>query len=746
MKTVDAFPQDNVVRKAGLAAIVGIAEHGGGVPNSVSSDEARRYDDSQSVVPDPSDARIELCSVESAAVAHRFGSLGAMAFVAAWLRTVTAPAWVSEGVGYGPGSNVSQKEKISVLLMACKAATLLCRKSTLNQDKLANMGGCAAFTRAVAISGRSTSGVDNDHAENPIPAVKGKTPELQTETRAEHGKDSIDCMQMETQVWAARGIAELAGGHAPHSRCIELVKAGALRALFAAMYKRPSDSQLQKAGCLALGSVALACRQPEYVASLGRKGGARAVILALSACAGDLEVARAGLLAVAKLAVSGENRRLLGEVGACRLISRVLEEFAVKSIIAEEGCRAVAAMAALSGFNRTALGHGGAAEAVADALRYHPSNPQLQRWGLTATAALVEDADPSGNTDKIADAKVLALVSRALNRFPHNPPVQAQGLRAFAKVATAGPKGVAAAWEASALIPTIRALGLYLNDGDVQHWGMATMRAMIGRGEECLAWAQAGAAEAVVRTLRAFGEDGSGRRVQHDEDGSGDSELRVCTPEESHAIQFQACACALLLAESSDGRRRLVQEGAGEALAGMMKRNPGDAATQRAALATLAAMSASGADNRRRLHRYKDGVPVAVVSALKNFPDDIRVRCEGSLTVQNLSFVAGGARAMTRAGVAPVVIQLVRNPLRIGAASGTVTTQSSTARKRNFGLTRGRESEGGREGGLAERERVDRDGENHIHGLFIASHVSKGICADGCCDDAMPDTHQLIEL
>lgn len=61
--------------------------------------------------------------------------------------------------------------------------------------------------------------------------------------------------------------------------------------------------------------------------------------------------------------------------------------------------------------------------------------------------------------------------------------------------------------------------------------------------------------------------------------------------------------------------------------------------------------------------RYKGGVPKAVVSALEAFPNDPRVRCEGVLTVQNLSLTAGGARAMTKAGVAPVIVRMLRGEL-----------------------------------------------------------------------------------
>lgn len=693
MKVVEAFPNDVDVRRAGLALVVGIAEHGGGLPRTSNEKQYENNEDSLSVV--ESDAGNLHISAEAAAAANRLGTVGAVALVAAWLRETTAPAWAWGDVGYEFGIIVSDREKARDLLMACKAATLLCRNSTVNQDQLTSMGACDALTRAVAVSGKYIGA--EDAAGDVIIAAK----EVGS-SRAEI-EDNVRSLRMEGQVWAARGIAEVAAGHTNQNRCLQLVKAGALRALFAAMSNRPSKRQLQRAGCLALASVALASRNPTYLHSLGRNGGAKAVIIALAACAGDENVAKAGLLATAKLAVSSENRRLLGEVGACPLIASVVAEFAENPDIAEQGCCAVAGLAALSGFNRTALGCAGAVEAMATVLRNHPANTGVQRWGLAAAAALVADTDPSGNSTRIKDAGVLALVARALARFPHNPSVQVEGLRAFAKIATAGAEGEEAAWEAGALVPTTRALGLYLYDGDVQHWGMATMRTMTGSEEKCEAWRGAGAPEAVVRTLVAFGEEGVGRRLRHDESGCGRaSEARACTPEEAFGIQFQACACALHLAGSPDGRRRLVHEGAGAALASMMVRNPRNAAAQRGALAALAAMSASGADNRRRLHRSKGGVPAAIVSALSNFPNDRRVRCEGALTIQNLSFAVGGARAMTKAGVAQVAVWLLRNVLDANAGTGTTAQKPTSGRH-----------------GVFEHEHLDRDGEGVDFGSAI---------------------------
>eukprot|EP00903_Cladosiphon_okamuranus_P006843 g6665.t1 len=425
-----------------------------------------------------------------------------------------------------------------------------------------------------------------------------------------------------------------------------------------------SARKLQRAGCIALGNVA-GCLKVKELQALGRKGGAQAVTAAFKACPGDKDVAFAGLLAVSKLSISSENRRLLGQAGACPLIAKELLEFSDDEAVAEEGCRAVSRIASLSGFNRTGLGLAGAAEATAAALLNHPSKPMVQRWGLSAAAALVAETDPSGNTDRITRAGILDLAVGALAKFRHNPTVQAEGLKTFGKVATSGEDGATAVWAAGVVLPTVRALGLYLNDANVQHWGCSTVRVLTGSDDKCEAWRGAGAPEAVVRALIAFDKDGTGRYARHDEEGLGrTSETRCCTDDESLCIQFQACAAALNLAASSpDARRRIVGEGAGEALASMMRNNSSNPAAQQGALATLAVLSSSGVENRKRLHRYRGGVPKAVVSALEAFPDDRRVRCEGVLTVQNLSLNAGGARAMIKAGAAPVIVRMLRGAL-----------------------------------------------------------------------------------
>lgn len=587
MKIVDAYPGDIEVRRAGLALLVGIAEYGDGTSRA-NEDEAEANDDRHGTILTSSS------TAASGALVIRLGFVGAVAFAAAWLRETTAPAWAWVGAGYGGRHDAA--DRAQDLLMSCKAMFFLTHHSSSNRDRLASMGAIEALTRAVAISGRK-NGLE-DAACSPTRAGDG------LEQTLDKQQDPVASIQARTQVWAAEALAEMAGGHDNESRCLALVQCGSLRALFAAMNRNLSARKLQRAGCIALGSVA-GCLKVRDLQALGREGGAQAVTAAFKACPGDKDLALAGLLAVAKLSISSENRRLLGEAGACPLISKELLEFSDDEAVAEEGCRAVTRIAALSGFNRTALGLAGAAKATATALLNHPSKPMVQRWGLSAAAALVAETDPSGNTDRITRAGTLDLAVQALAKFRHNPTVQAEGLKTFAKVATSGEDGVNAVWAAGVVRPTVRALGLYLSDANVQHWGCSTVRVLTGSDDKCEAWRGAGAPEAVVRALIAFGKDGTGRHAKHDEEGLGRaSETRRCTDDESLCIQFQACAAALNLAASSpDARRRIVREDAGEALAGMMKNNPSNPAAQQGALATLAVLSASGVENRKRLHR-----------------------------------------------------------------------------------------------------------------------------------------------
>lgn len=594
MKIVEAYPEDIDVRRAGLALLVGIAEYGDGTVDYIEDEGRGTNDRSMTSV---------ASSATAGALVNRLGLVGAVGFASVWLRETTAPAWAWVGTGYSDSGDALDRARD--LMMSCKAVFLLTRNCSSNRIRLASMGAIEALSRAVALSG-CRNGLE-DTAGNEIAAEKGSIPP------AGQQQDPLMSIQAETQVWAAQALAELAGGHHNKSRCLALVRRGALRALFAAMNKTNSPWQLQRAGCMALGEVA-ACLNPNELQALGRNGGALAVTGAFKLCPGDKDVALAGLLAVAKLSVSAENRRLLGEAGVCPMIAKELLEFSDSETIAQEGCRAIARVAALSGFNRTALGHAGAAEATAAALRNHPSKPMVQRWGLSASAALVAETDPSGNTIRITRLGILDLVIQALGKFRHIPVVQAEGLKTFAKVANSGECGADAVWTAGVVLVTARALGLYVNDANVQHWGVATMRILTVSDDKCEVWRGAGGSEAVVRTLIAFGNEGTGRLVQHGEERLDlTSEARPCTADESLCVQFQACAAAFNLARSSpDARRCMVRDGAGEALAGMMTNNFSNSAAQQGALTTLAALSSSGVENRKRLHRlvYEHGILV----------------------------------------------------------------------------------------------------------------------------------------
>lgn len=94
------------------------------------------------------------------------------------------------------------------------------------------------------------------------------------------------------------------------------------------------------------------------------------------------------------------------------------------------------------------------------------------------------------------------------------------------------------------------------------------------------------------------------------------------------------------------------------------------------------------------------------MSALELFPNDRRVRCEGTLTVQNLSFAAGGARALAKAGVAPAIIRLLQAVLMEAAAPNSESvneTSESRARVQNEGA------------GTDDGTHLDREGKGSTH-------------------------------
>lgn len=542
MKIVEAFPDDVEVRRAGLELIVSIAEHGDQTSDMITT----AVDDAHHLRSTGSNRRGLKPLTDISTVADSLGRMGAAAFVVAWLREATAPWWAWGSNGYD--QNGGEVKRARDLLLACKASFLLTQASVVNRDRLTNMGATEALCRALALSGQ-----------------REDSSKTATETIDVEGEEFI---QSETQVWAAFAMAALAEGQASEDRCQALMRTGATRALCAAMMRHPSVRDLQRAGCVALGRVAacVSSFDSKGLEVLGRDGGVRAIVLALDACAGDPSVVLAGLIAVTELAGSAYNRQLLGEAGGCRLVAKVLSDFSTDNAIAVEGCRAIVGLASLSGFNRTILGFSGATEATAAALRHHPSNSITQRWGLWAIAALVADTDPSNNTVRISQSGIMLLVVKTLENFPHDPNIQIGGLRVFAKVASAGPDGADAAWAADVVIPVTSALRLHANDMHVQHWGMSTMRALTGRKAKCDAWRNAGAPEAIARTLHAFDYKGTSPQFDSRDGACGGrlSEARICTPEESLCILFQACAAALNLSISSpDARRRVFQRSLG---------------------------------------------------------------------------------------------------------------------------------------------------------------------------------------
>lgn len=251
MKIVDAYPDDIEVRRAGLALLVGVSEHGEGATEA-SDDETEENDDQDT-------------QITTGALAGRLGFVGAVDFAGAWLRQVTAPTWAWVAGHGGGGGEEDELARAWDLLMSCKAAFLLTRHSSTNRNRLTSMGAMEALSRAVALSGR----------KNNFNVGLSPTAGLQ--------QDSTLSIQAETQLWAAQALAELSGGHDNESRCSALMRCGAMRAILAAMNKRNSASQLQRAGCMALGNVA-SCLKPKDLQVVGTGPGKSDSTLPLVGC------------------------------------------------------------------------------------------------------------------------------------------------------------------------------------------------------------------------------------------------------------------------------------------------------------------------------------------------------------------------------------------------------------------------------------------------------------------------------
>lgn len=93
--------------------------------------------------------------------------------------------------------------------------------------------------------------------------------------------------------------------------------------------------------------------------------------------------------------------------------------------------------------------------------------------------------------------------------------------------------------------------------------------------------------------------------------------------------------------------------------------------------------------------------------AIEAFPDDRRVRCEGVLAVQNLSFSASGARAMTKAGVAPITVRLLRNLTEQNTAFSTRPEHDTSMEGHVRGTKEGEDA--------ADVEQFDRDGKDRVN-------------------------------
>eukprot|EP00961_Rhodomonas_salina_P084023 1129582-Rhodomonas_salina.1 len=183
------------------------------------------------------------------------------------------------------------------------------------------------------------------------------------------------------------------------------------------MKEHGASGKVQRAGCLALKSLACPCysdKRPvsEFVktgiwSKIGAKGGIEAVVAAMKEHRKDWEVQRQedwGLLANLARGSDPNNHLRIGGKGRIEAVVDGMEEHRKVGDVQQEGCRALANLAQSSGSdpnNRLRIGAEGGIWAVIQRMKAHGAWAEVQQEGCRA---LLNLAHNSANRLKIRAA------------------------------------------------------------------------------------------------------------------------------------------------------------------------------------------------------------------------------------------------------------------------------------------------------------------------------------------------------
>ena len=166
-----------------------------------------------------------------------------------------------------------------------------------------------------------------------------------------------------------------------------LVRAGACRAVVAALKQHPGSASVAERGCLAVYNLTSETAMDDLIAA----SVCEALVAALCAHTGSAKVAEQAMKAVRCLATTDSNRETLLAAGACQAVTKALQAHGANVTIAQWGVGTITRLALGEGCGR-ALGAAGCA-AVISALQQHTSNEDLCIWACQAILSLAASND-----------------------------------------------------------------------------------------------------------------------------------------------------------------------------------------------------------------------------------------------------------------------------------------------------------------------------------------------------------------
>jgi len=233
------------------------------------------------------------------------------------------------------------------------------------------------------------------------------------------------------QVAALNCIRALATLSVGKDNCAELVSAGAIAMVVAALEAHGRNGDVQEVGCRTLLRFVL---EPGSAARIVAAGGVSVIVAGMWAHAGACGMQEHGCWMLRNLAVDPANQAVVAAAGGIEAVVAAMHAHGASAPVLKAACQALWSLA-VDPANQAAVGRAGGVEAIADALRAHPGNARLQESGC---GALWNAACNAANALRAVHAGAVEALAEALLRHPSDAGVQWRACGAHAVLASSG--------------------------------------------------------------------------------------------------------------------------------------------------------------------------------------------------------------------------------------------------------------------------------------------------------------------